>query len=450
MAAARRFVFVFGPPESDIHRAAEVVSEHLGNLPIIDPLQLLEQRQHVSDDVANYIQRSTDPDRLTSICSQLVAQSCDERGAVIIQSEFTSFDSLDDAMCCALDATNFSKGTNRNATSRDAYDKRVSQWTSEGIPIHKIPPGDDATDWSTRLPFRRLPQPPNDDFGAACTKSNAIDAAQITQMCLRLCESHIMLFPGTHPVQVTRDTMTGNLKNFPYCVSKKIDGTRYMMIIGRENALWFMNRRMDVWRGPSNDKLSRFRNSVFDVEVRNGTVTIIDVINSSGQCVRSSPLFHRMNAAKQLLGTIGPLVGTLQLQLQTYHPMNKLRDVVATTTDDDQFDGLVFTPKRTSYRLGRNDNLLKWKPKEKNTIDFAFKEGNIYSETVCYGHVVGVPEDVQTDEIIECTLERDIWVFHRVRRDKTNPNARWIVDNILQSIQDDITIEELTTTIVSQ
>lgn len=94
------------------------------------------------------------------------------------------------------------------------------------------------------------------------------------------------------------------------------------------------------------------------------------------------------------------------------------------------------------------------------TVDFSFGgDGKVYcvgggegdrgGDPVCYGNVVEVPTDVQAGDVIECLadFDRHLWTFDRVRRDKTNPNAQWIVDNIIQSIKDNITTDELIRTL---
>ena len=38
-------------------------------------------------------------------------------------------------------------------------------------------------------------------------------------------------------------------------------------------------------------------------------------------------------------------------------------------------DGMIFTSEREPYVLGTNNHIMKWKPKEENTVDLAIKLG---------------------------------------------------------------------------
>ena len=443
----------------------------MGDLPIINPFNLLLQRQELADDVAEYIRRSDDPKRLISICSELLAAEIDaaKEGAVVIDLPIGTLDPLDafpeGAAVCAVNATDFRGATDADfqnwfPTTLQAHEKsyadRVAQLITQGITTYTSPNAPPNHTWTAkRTDVPAAPRIKNDDFGDACIEASAIETADITQKCLRLCESHITLFPGTHPVHVTRTSLVKNLNRFPYCISKKIDGTRYMMIVAGQR-LWFMNRCLNVWKGPCADRLGAFDASVFDVEALHRTVTIIDAINSCGTCIRSWTLPNRTNTTTNLLQVTGQTVGTLRLLAQTYHDVAEdLSKIMSDSINDNSCDGLVFTPKRTSYRLGRNNNLIKWKPTERNTVDFSFGgDGKVYcigegGTMICYGNVVDVPKDVQAESVIECLADfnRDLWVFYRVRHDKTNPNAQWIVDNIIQSIKDNITTDELIRTL---
>lgn len=465
-----RYILVFGPPGSDVSRVADDTSKTLGGLPIVKPFDLLLQRQQLEDDVAEYIHRSVDPERLVPICSELLAAEIGilEGGAVVIDPLATFLDPLaafpEGAAVCAVDASNDAADDDADCQSwfpttlqarEGAYADRLVQLMARGITVYQsLPDAPPKHAWTATDDPPTAPRRENKDFGDSCIEASAIETADVTQKCLRLCESHITLFPGTHPVHVTRTSLVQSLKRFPYLISKKIDGTRYMMIVAGQR-LWFMNRRLDVWKGPCADRLGEFDMSVFDVEALHGTVTIIDAINSCGNCIRSWTLPDRTNTATNLLRVTGQKVGTLNLQAQTYHDVKDLSKVASNSINDNSCDGLVFTPKRTSYRLGRNNNLIKWKPAEKNTVDFSFGEdGKVYcigggGDLMCYGNVVDVPKDVRAGDVIECLadFDRELWVFDRVRRDKTNPNAQWIVDNIIQSIKDDITTDELIRTL---
>jgi hypothetical protein len=48
-----------------------------------------------------------------------------------------------------------------------------------------------------------------------------------------------------------------------------------------------------------------------------------------------------------------------------------MEDYLPTVTQD--MDGLIFTPVKTWVKTGTHETMFKWKPREKNTIDFQMK-----------------------------------------------------------------------------
>lgn len=124
-------------------------------------------------------------------------------------------------------------------------------------------------------------------------------------------------------------------------------------------------------------------------------------------------------------------------------------------------DGLIFTPVNDPYLAGTCHRLLKWKPSEMNSIDFMIvvddekkKKGELHIATN------GVPHyycdfDPASDEGLKDEADLDgkiaefryagpgLWKFMRFRADKTLPNDVKTVQKVLQSIQDNITRDDL-------
>lgn len=124
-------------------------------------------------------------------------------------------------------------------------------------------------------------------------------------------------------------------------------------------------------------------------------------------------------------------------------------------------DGYIFAPNQQPYTPGTNQRLLKWKPWDQNSMDFLLKIERVQHvgklpETIHHLMVVGdkgiliefsrnfYPNGAKVSDlngkIIECNPRRDQfgglgWEFHRVREDKTTPNANSTANSVVKSIE---------------
>lgn len=291
-----------------------------------------------------------------------------------------------------------------------------------------------------------------EDFGEYCELAGLSETYIINQLALELCESTKLTrqFPGTHPIHLTFKSIEENIKKYSYMISKKINGVRYMMII-QDNTLWFLNRKLEVWKGPKMDILEGLNNTILDCEVFYGNVVIVDVINDRGNCIRGYEISKRIDIGSRYLRKLKKT--PFSFYVQEYFDISKLPKLLPDVLNQgNNYDGLIFTPKKRSYRLGRNDSLFKWKPNELNTIDLFYKEGELF----CQGNdglkrVEGTYSGrklKQDNIVIEVHYKQDnegnnIWVFEKIRKDKINPNTDWVVDNIVKCIKENISTEDL-------
>ncbi|WUR02843.1 mRNA-capping enzyme subunit (MCE1) [Vairimorpha necatrix] len=128
-------------------------------------------------------------------------------------------------------------------------------------------------------------------------------------------------------------------------------------------------------------------------------------------------------------------------------------------------DGLIFTPCFEKYILYKRGLLLKWKPPSINTIDFRLvkRSKGIYSlecsyknNEIIFDYFESDHEDLNNkigefifdkDRIIR-DIENEInilggWVLYKIRDDKDTPNHYRVVNNILESLEDNLDINEL-------
>ncbi|KAL8262117.1 hypothetical protein R6Q59_026166 [Mikania micrantha] len=121
-------------------------------------------------------------------------------------------------------------------------------------------------------------------------------------------------------------------------------------------------------------------------------------------------------------------------------------------------DGLIFQGWDDPYVPHTHEGLLKWKFPEMNSVDFLLEVGNNNRPLLFLnergkkksmdGHQVvfqGPSIDIFSlaGKIIECSWdsEKDVWVFMRMRPDKSTPNEFITFKKVMRSIKDNITEE---------
>jgi len=316
--------------------------------------------------------------------------------------------------------------------------------------------------------------------------ANALESAIVVQLSLEWAESGRMWrqFCGGHPISLTRDilndTIVPNAMN--YVVSAKLDGARYFLLIS-DCHMWFVDRNTYVWKGPRHAKLQAFEGTLIDAELCPGqppALFFIDGVSWKGHSLRRMPLLNRLQSLAPLVEFLKPLAGHFVTVLQTFHPFDtgaahvaieQLANEWKQNPLQSPYDGLVFTPKKAPYTLGRSFSLLKWKPPNRNTVDLQVNrpEGNPFVTRVSYsvdrglqdaGTLVGIPTPdaepafYETDSpIVECCAEKIadlvtassdfVWRFVRIRRDKSEPNVYWVVNRIVEAIKEGITCREM-------
>lgn len=311
------------------------------------------------------------------------------------------------------------------------------------------------------------PDPVPAHFHGKVKAVGAIERARCIQATLQAACSRRLWkqFPGTHPVSVTKSNLY-KLGKFPYAVSPKVDGTRYLVLV-LDTHIWFMNRKLQVFKGPRHPDLQRYQFSLLDCEVcSDSTVVVIDVVGVSGRSCRSHGLFQRLKNGRWLLRALNYPNAPFTFQQQVYTHVAEVGRV-ATVGFADGYDGIIFTPVRRNYRLGRSLDLLKWKELEDCTVDLLLKDGKLHAayygedKTWCVGKPAPDQKPLREGCVYECTMVentkdwssevqdiekamKDVeWDVGRLREDRDKPNFISVVENILQSIEDDVTLGDI-------
>ena len=65
----------------------------------------------------------------------------------------------------------------------------------------------------------------------------------------------------------------------------------------------------------------------------------------------------------------------IKFAIKTFHVLSEFEDFMNKylPTVTQKIDGLVFTPVNDPVKIGTHETMFKWKPRDKNTVDFQFK-----------------------------------------------------------------------------
>lgn len=281
-------------------------------------------------------------------------------------------------------------------------------------------------------------------------------------------------FPGPQPISIEHRHFPV-LKGAEYLVCEKTDGERYMMVAcmfeGKKKCI-FVNRAFNMFEVPINLKKSAYDGTILDGELYEDTLMVYDAVWVNGESVWNLNLMKRLEAARGIMKSIIYMKSDqYRLKCKTFHQMRefgKFMDEYLPTVQQ-KIDGLVFTPVNEPIRIGTHETMFKWKPQEKNTVDFLMKwepsretpgfkpgtpawrlyvqeKGKLFFESE-------IPFNRMEDEpwfedgaIVECkyiTHEEPMWWRPLKRRtDKNYPNNRRTFYRTIVNIKENIQMKE--------
>ncbi len=281
-------------------------------------------------------------------------------------------------------------------------------------------------------------------------------------------------FPGPQPVSIEHRHFPV-LKGAEYLVCEKTDGERYMMVAcmfeGKKKCI-FVNRAFNMFEVPINLKKSAYDGTILDGELYEDTLMVYDAVWVNGESVWNLNLMKRLEAARGIMKSIIYMKSDqYRLKCKTFHQMREFRKFMDEylPTVQQKIDGLVFTPVNEPIRIGTHETMFKWKPQEKNTVDFLMKwepsretpgfkpgtpawrlyvqeKGKLFFESE-------IPFNRMEDEpwfedgaIVECkyiTWEEPMWWRPlRRRTDKNYPNNRRTFYRTIVNIKENIQMKE--------
>jgi hypothetical protein len=279
------------------------------------------------------------------------------------------------------------------------------------------------------------------------------------------------MFPAPHPISVERRHF-GQLNSHPYVVSPKADGERFLLVaLGDRSVL--INRAFEETDIKFRFKKNAFEGTILDVEKIGNRILVFDAYQVNGEIIKDKGLDERLERATSLVKSVlKTSKDPLKLEMKPVFERNELEKAMKTDFGYET-DGLIFTPKDEPARVGTHETMFKWKPLEKNTVDFQVVPSTRMHDCrqeMIYGYDLYVQEhgkkicearvpqdlvephwrpimDAGKDHclILECEYiqgEVNFWRPIGIRRDKTMPNARRTFQRTLVNIEEDIQWKE--------
>ena len=276
------------------------------------------------------------------------------------------------------------------------------------------------------------------------------------------------IFPGSQPVSIERKHF-GILAKNDYVVCEKTDGTRYMMLAfmyETRKVCVFLNRALEMFTCSLNFRKPIYDGTILEGELYENTFMIYDCLMTCGEIVGNQNFLERLEHCEKTSKKIMVLkTDPILLKVKKFHlheDFEEFMDVYLPTVKQ-EMDGLIFTPVNEPIRIGTHETLFKWKPREKNTVDFYMKKGQSFEGGPVWKLYVQEKGKLffesefplsrmnepwfEEDAIVECmyvTWEQGSlwWKPLKRRLDKTHPNNRRTFYRTIVNIKEDIQMKE--------
>lgn len=283
------------------------------------------------------------------------------------------------------------------------------------------------------------------------------------------------VFPGPQPISIERRHFS-LLEKGEYVVSPKADGQRYLLVV-KDDVSVLINRAFEEEPISFRFKRDAKSGTILDVErVNNGKILVFDAYQVNGTVVKDLSLTERLSHAENVVkGILKTSKDKVRIEMKPVFPRKDVEKAIFGDFDYET-DGLIFTPVKEPIRSGTHETMFKWKPKNKNTVDFKFvpsvklhdckgyfekgfdqyvqDRGNLIMEgrlpiSLAPKQFLDLMERGDREVVImECEYIHDkenvsnYWrpIIHR--KDKTFPNSRRTFQRTLVNIEEDIQWQE--------
>ena len=270
-------------------------------------------------------------------------------------------------------------------------------------------------------------------------------------------------FPGPQPISIERKHFRTLSRN-EYLCCEKTDGTR-MALVFYGNTSVVVNIAMNMYPVKFHLSKSAFRGTILDgefIECKDGgkMFAVYDAVIIGGEIIKNLPLTDRLNHMRRFVSGImkmkrDPFVIGVK-KFYDFSGLSELFDKIRKNDFPYGHDGLIFTPVKDGIKIGTQNNLFKWKPLEKNTIDFLVRNREngdlgLYIQDkgdLVFESLIPSARNIRMSDgtIVECMYMTSDWPRWwspvGIRTDKTHPNNRRTLMRTLVNIRENIQLDE--------
>lgn len=276
-------------------------------------------------------------------------------------------------------------------------------------------------------------------------------------------------FPGPQPISIERQHFPV-LTNSEYFVCEKTDGMRAALVclrVGNKKFAVVVNRAMNMNLVSFSMPKSAYDGTILDGEIvktKSGKtyMMLYDGVIVGGKSIKNLNLRDRLKSISYFVkGIMVTPKDPFTIKVKTFFGLKNMRQLIMKLKHNDfpyENDGVVFTPIEEPVKIGTHNTLFKWKPHEKNTVDFLVKnrgDGSygLYIQErreLVFSTLVKPSQkwiDILKDDMIaECNYNSTTWPkgweLQSIRTDKTHPNNRRTLNRTMVNIQENIQLSE--------
>ena len=306
-------------------------------------------------------------------------------------------------------------------------------------------------------------------------------------------------FPASNPVSLMRKDLIDirNSRHFPWLITEKSDGTRFFLVLThspqKDPIALLVDRSWGIFILPGlTFSINLFlQGTIFDTEMvcekptaeeiaQLGTrptlwiLLAFDLLVHAGRSLRRLPFVDRYPIMKSCIEQAYlPKVGVdiCVLRAKQFRILRELPELVKELNGNIRHanDGLIIQNGNAVYTVGMQKTVLKWKQKEKHTVDYLVHSIQLTKpdqwmvdlyvlddggQAVRSNHMLiskanctqlGLNDIAELEmAILECYWsDRHGWRPLKLRNDKAEPNTEFTLRKTCENVQENIQIEEL-------
>ena len=268
-----------------------------------------------------------------------------------------------------------------------------------------------------------------------------------------------LIFPGPQPISIERKHFS-TLKHNDYMVCEKTDGVRVALLafmFQSKKVALLIDRALTMTLISINLPSSAYHGTLLDGELVEKHLILYDGMWICGENIKYKNLLERLELIDNFVKKIIKMSkDTIMITLKNFI---LLKNFIEMPSSPYPIDGLIFTPIKDPIKLGTHETMFKWKPRDKNTVDFQVKfrkngtcglyvqeKGALIFESELPSN--RVEPWLTENSIVECRYMIDDtpmwWKPINIRQDKTYPNNRRTFYRTMINVKEDIQWEEFT------